>query len=88
MAHRTLAVAILSLVTAGAAPAADAEPVKFADQGWSRELRELFYFTPQGSKMIPYDWFMALEQPAGGGHLPIPPIFSATVSSWPTVRTA
>jgi mono/diheme cytochrome c family protein len=33
------------------------------DQGWSKELRELFYFTPQGSRLIPYAWFMALERP-------------------------
>jgi len=37
------------------------------DQGWSREVRELFYFTPQGSRLIPYAWFKALEQPGGQG---------------------
>jgi cytochrome c5 len=25
-------------------------------------LREQFYFTPQGSRLIPYDWFLALER--------------------------
>jgi mono/diheme cytochrome c family protein len=37
------------------------------DQGWSTDIRELFYFTPQGSRMIPYAWFMALERPDGSG---------------------
>lgn len=32
------------------------------DQNWSPELRELFYYTPQGSRLIPYDWFLALER--------------------------
>ncbi|WP_046867619.1 di-heme-cytochrome C peroxidase [Microvirga massiliensis] len=37
--------------------------VGFLDQGWSKETREAFYFTSQGSRMIPYAWFMALERP-------------------------
>jgi hypothetical protein len=39
----------------------------YLDQGWSKEIRELFYFTPQGSRIIPYVWFMALERPDGQG---------------------
>ena len=35
----------------------------YLDQGWTPELREWFYFTPQGSHVMPYDWFMALERP-------------------------
>ncbi len=42
---------------------AGAETVTFLDQGWSKEIRELFYFTPQGSRIIPYAWFLALEVP-------------------------
>jgi mono/diheme cytochrome c family protein len=34
---------------------------RFPDQGWTQETRNLFYFTPQGSRMIPYAWFRALE---------------------------
>jgi hypothetical protein len=30
-------------------------------QGWSDDLREAFYFTPQGSHLVPYDWAVALE---------------------------
>jgi mono/diheme cytochrome c family protein len=51
-----------SVVTAG-----DTGSVKFLDQGWSREIRELFYFTPQGSRIVPYAWFMALESTDGRG---------------------
>jgi mono/diheme cytochrome c family protein len=41
-------------------PAMTDEPV-YLDQGWSPELREQFYFTPQGSRMMPNAWFRALE---------------------------
>ncbi|GAA5508036.1 catalase family protein [Novipirellula caenicola] len=34
----------------------------YLDQGWSDEQRHEFYFTPQGSQLIPYQWFLALEQ--------------------------
>ena len=33
------------------------------DQAWTSEIRELFWFTSQGSQIMPYDWFLALEQP-------------------------
>ena len=33
------------------------------DQGWSDQRREQFYFTPQGSRLVPYAWALALEQP-------------------------
>ena len=49
------------------APAADTPAATFLDQGWSKEIRELFYFTPQGSRMIRYAWFMALETADGRG---------------------
>lgn len=44
---------------------APAEPGKAQplDQGWSRELREAFYYTPQGSQLMPYAVLRALEQP-------------------------
>lgn len=34
----------------------------FLDQGWNPEQRDEFYFTQQGSQLIPYKWFLALEQ--------------------------
>ena len=39
------------------------ESVVLLDQGWSPELRSRFYTTTQGSRMLPYDWFLALERP-------------------------
>jgi hypothetical protein len=30
-------------------------------QGWSAQEAEEFYYTPQGSQLIPYAWFLALE---------------------------
>lgn len=35
----------------------------YLNQGWNDDEREEFYFTPQGSQLIPYRWFLALEQP-------------------------
>ncbi len=32
-------------------------------QNWNAEQRLDFWFRPQGSQIIPYDWFLALEQP-------------------------
>ena len=33
------------------------------DQGWTDAQREAFHFTAQGTRLVPYAWFMALEQP-------------------------
>jgi len=33
------------------------------DQNWTDEQRKTFHYTPQGTRLLPYDWFMALEQP-------------------------
>ena len=70
---RTSLSLILAAVTAVAgqvAKAADAPTI--LDQGWSTEIRERFYFTPQGSRMIPHAWFMALERPDGPGMFAAP----------------
>lgn len=32
-------------------------------QNWNERERQKFWFTPQGSQIIPYDWAAALEQP-------------------------
>jgi hypothetical protein len=36
--------------------------VVYLEQNWSPEESLRFYFTEQGSQIIPYDWFLALEQ--------------------------
>ena len=37
--------------------------VEFLKQNWSPDQREWFYHTAQGTELIPYKWFLALEQP-------------------------
>jgi mono/diheme cytochrome c family protein len=49
------------LLTGHGTAAADETGVTYLDQGWDAPLREAFYFTPQGSRMIPARWFVALE---------------------------
>jgi cytochrome c1 len=46
--------------TTGPAPATPAAPIRL-DQGWTEAEAETFYYTPQGSQLIPYPWFRALE---------------------------
>src|SRR4051794_14681543 len=41
--------------------AAGAASVVRLDQGWNAQEAEEFYYTPQGSQLIPYAWFLALE---------------------------
>ena len=43
-------------------PAAGAKYVTLS-QNWSKEERLEFYFTSEGSQILPYDWFLVLEQP-------------------------
>ena len=45
-----------------AVSASAGDPV-YLDQRWTDEDRQWFYTTPQGSKMVPYSWAMALEVP-------------------------
>jgi hypothetical protein len=61
------ATTILSCITPFSLFADEPKTVTFLDQGWSGETRELFYFTPQGSRIIPYAWFIALEIADGSG---------------------
>jgi hypothetical protein len=34
-----------------------------AEQGWTGDQRLHFHHTAQGMRLVPYDWFMAFEQP-------------------------
>jgi cytochrome c peroxidase len=52
------AIALLSL----SVPRAWAEDIITLEQGWDEPSRVVFYHTPQGSPIIPYDYFLALEQ--------------------------
>ncbi|MGH9629680.1 MAG: di-heme-cytochrome C peroxidase [Bryobacteraceae bacterium] len=37
--------------------------IVYLQQGWNAEERQQFYHTAQGTRLLPYEWFMALEQP-------------------------
>jgi uncharacterized protein (DUF2235 family) len=37
--------------------------VVWLDQHWTESQRHQYYHTPQGSELMPYAWFLALEQP-------------------------
>lgn len=39
--------------------------VLYLEQGWDAAQRAAFYRTTQGSRMLPYDWFLHLEQAEG-----------------------
>ena len=39
------------------------QKVVYLDQGWSPGDSQRYYFTSQGSQILPYDWFLVLEQP-------------------------
>jgi hypothetical protein len=39
------------------------EQLVHLDQGWSPDQQFQFHHTTQGTRLVPYDWFMALEQP-------------------------
>ncbi len=41
----------------------EATSIIYLEQGWSPERRSEFYYTPQGSRLIPYPWMLALEEP-------------------------
>ena len=56
---RFFAVLLLNVFTIGTV--AGQETI-FLNQGWNDFQREEFYFTDQGSQLIPFKWFLHLEQ--------------------------
>ena len=44
------------------AAALNPDNIVYLSQNWTEEDREFFYFTDQGSRLIPYDIFLNLEQ--------------------------
>jgi RoxA-like, cytochrome c-like len=67
----TLAVSIpqmivLALLTSSApAQTAYGGNATYLDQGWSADTTRWWHFLSQGTAFMPYDWFVALEQPEG-----------------------
>lgn len=41
--------------------------IAYLDQGWSPADSQRYYFTSQGTQILPYDWFLALEPAEGEG---------------------
>lgn len=35
----------------------------YLNQGWHSDVRESFYHLTQGSQLVPYEWFLSVEQP-------------------------
>jgi mono/diheme cytochrome c family protein len=60
---RTLLALLVVAPISRPATAQPSEQVEFADQGWTADHRREAYRVPPGSRLIPYDWFVALEQP-------------------------
>lgn len=59
---------VLPLVSCGdLAKDTPAKEITYLEQGWTPKLRQQFYYTNQGSLLIPYKWFLALEQPSNQG---------------------
>jgi hypothetical protein len=59
-----LSVAFLLCACEGKLPEYHAtQEVHWLDQNWTPDVWNGFYHTPQGSEIIPFAWFMALEQP-------------------------
>ena len=54
---------LFSLALAPARAEQRAAGPEYLAQGWTAAERETFYYTPQGSEVLPYAWFLALEQP-------------------------
>jgi mono/diheme cytochrome c family protein len=74
MRSRTLQLsftAILAGTMALSSTAAAAQEIDLR-QGWTGPQRVAFWFGPQGSRIMPYSWFIGLEQAASGELLSAP----------------
>ena len=66
---KTRAAAVMALLLtaafgcAGPPPVPPAAGVSYAEQNWTDADRGRFYRTPQGTRLMPAAWFLALEQP-------------------------
>src|SRR5579862_8974952 len=67
-----LAVAVISSCTAlvvsanpRSAPPKNLRQSDLVVQGWTSADRDFFYYKSQGSELVPYYWFLALEKSGG-----------------------
>ena len=52
---------VLGLLSVGKAFGSN-KGIHYLDQGFDEETRQTFYHAPQGTRLLPYSWFLALEQ--------------------------
>jgi cytochrome c peroxidase len=64
MARRTFPLAVTTALALALSQAAVAQGADL-DQGWTDDDRTRWYGASQGSRLLPLDWFMALEQASG-----------------------
>ncbi|HEY0418851.1 MAG TPA: di-heme-cytochrome C peroxidase, partial [Acetobacteraceae bacterium] len=64
--RKRIAAALLAAMAGCTTPAPPPAPPEAStlDQNWSDAQRRWFYHTSQGTKLMPYGWFLALEQPS------------------------
>jgi uncharacterized protein (DUF2235 family) len=59
-----LAVAIFAIHNSLEVPRIDRpQDIVWLPQNWTEDQRRIYYHTAQGSELLPYAWFLALEQP-------------------------
>ncbi len=54
--------AVCSFTTPAYAIPPELQETRYLPQGWDHKTRQTLSFTSFGSRLIPYDWFLALEQ--------------------------
>lgn len=60
-AFAPLLLTLVTVLSPGGSPA-QTQPLVLLDQGWEASDRTAFYTTGQGSRLMPYAWFKALER--------------------------
>jgi len=56
----TILLLLLNFVTTSAVAS---KPTIYLEQGWTQQQRQSYYETPQGSYLIPLNWYLSLEEP-------------------------
>ena len=77
---RFLTMPALSACLLAGAPSETTNKVTFLQQNWTPAEIQWFYHFTQGTVIMPYAWFAALEQPMGQS--PSRP-WSSSVKVWP-----
>lgn len=71
----TIATVLISIAMTACSKLPDYQPVNqthWLDQHWSPAMWNQFYHIAQGTEIMPYSWFLALEQPVIAFHREVP----------------